>query len=580
MPPSNKKIGKTTVPNNPKVSAAISAAKAKPLVIIGIVAALPVLILLAFTFKSGYAPNSKSKKLDKILVVKTPTEIAEDATAALQKNDMQAFADIMQNQVKDNVNIVNSKGDTLLMVAAAMGNLPAVEELLYAGADVNRKNAFTKDTAIMRALYANHPDIARTLVLSGADLNIKNNYNHSPLFLVLEKKNGELIDLFLTSGVKEGLDPNYLFRAAAKKNPMGIVAMLKGGVDPNVKNAKGNTPLIISASLGDVASVEALMAYRADVNAANNAGNTALMYAARYNHPDVIRELLKPQTMQAALDVDMQNEAGETALYLAAARGYVDVVRRLLAADADASLATKKGEIPLMAAEKNKRDKVLEWFAKDTVEIKNSVAEEDNAALEAQAKAEGRVLEKPKNPAKRVTDEDIFVAAANGDTQLAQRVLDQNKAVVFKKNKEGYTPLLVAVKNNQKEMITLLADANGRIFEATPNEGNMFHMAVAQQDKELLKHLAALARSQGRLAMMLEYKAFPQGRRAPTTPIGLAAVLCNKEIYDYLISIGAKPGIIRKGQDLGPLDQFLSPAEIMSQCKTKPAVAKTLKTKK
>lgn len=79
---------------------------------------------------------------------------------------------------------------------------------------------------------------------------------------------------------------------------MGVLAMLKGGVDPNVKNEKGNTPLIISASLGDVPSVRSLMAYRADVNAANNDGNTALIYAARYNHPDTIRELLKPQTMQ------------------------------------------------------------------------------------------------------------------------------------------------------------------------------------------------------------------------------------------------------------------------------------------
>ena len=53
-----------------------------------------------------------------------------------------------------------------------------------------------------------------------------------------------------------------------------------------------------------------LLAYRANVNAANKEGNTALIYAARYNHPEVIKMLLLPQTMQAPLDVDAQNKLG------------------------------------------------------------------------------------------------------------------------------------------------------------------------------------------------------------------------------------------------------------------------------
>ncbi|WP_428056693.1 ankyrin repeat domain-containing protein [Candidatus Avelusimicrobium alvi] len=579
MLPKKKNSTRITVPSEKKLPEAFSVLTKKPLVTLAVVAAVPVLVMLAFTFKSGYTPGAKGGKFDKIVVVKTPTEIADEATSALQKNDIQTFLDVLNNQARNDVNIVNSKGDPLIVAAATLGNLEAVQQLILSGADVNKVNAFNRDTALLRSLYGDHPEITRLLVYSGADINATNNYNHSPMFLALEKQKAEFIDLFLSSGVREGLSADYLFRASAKKNPMGVLAMLKGGVDPNVKNEKGNTPLIISASLGDIPSVQSLMAYRADVNAANNDGNTALIYAARYNHPKVISELLKPQTMQAPLDVNMQNNLGQTALYWGAAKGYEEVVRRLLAADADPTIAAKDGLVPYRIAEKNKRGQILQWFNKDPIEVKNSVIEQDNAALIAQAKAEGRELPAMSGQkAKPVTEDDIFTAAANGNEELAKKVLASNKAAVFKKNKAGETPLLVAVENGQIAMVDLLWDNAARLFEAAPNKGNVFHIAVENQDMDMLKHLVTLARQEGRLAMMLEYKAQKPGVSLTlSTPIGFAAQACNKEIYDYLISIGAKPGTITtKPNALG----YQTPADVMQQCKTKPAQAKKLTPKR
>lgn len=579
MLPKKKNSTRITVPSEKKLPEAFSVLTKKPLVTLAVVAAVPVLVMLAFTFKSGYTPGAKGGKFDKIVVVKTPTEIADEATSALQKNDIQTFLDVLNNQARNDVNIVNSKGDPLIVAAATLGNLEAVQQLILSGADVNKVNAFNRDTALLRSLYGDHPEITRLLVYSGADINATNNYNHSPMFLALEKQKAEFIDLFLSSGVREGLSADYLFRASAKKNPMGVLAMLKGGVDPNVKNEKGNTPLIISASLGDIPSVQSLMAYRADVNAANNDGNTALIYAARYNHPKVISELLKPQTMQAPLDVNMQNNLGQTALYWGAAKGYEEVVRRLLAADADPTIAAKDGLVPYRIAEKNKRGQILQWFNKDPIEVKNSVIEQDNAALIAQAKAEGRELPAMSGQkAKPVTEDDIFTAAANGNEELAKKVLASNKAAVFKKNKAGETPLLVAVENGQIAMVDLLWDNAARLFEAAPNKGNVFHIAVENQDMDMLKHLVTLARQEGRLAMMLEYKAQKPGVSFTlSTPIGFAAQACNKEIYDYLISIGAKPGTITtKPNALG----YQTPADVMQQCKTKPAQAKKLTPKR
>ena len=574
MFPNKKNTAKIAVPSENKGKEALSLLVKKPLITLAVIAAVPVVLMLAFTFKSGYTPDGKNTKYDKIVVVKTPTEIADEATTALQKKDTQTFLNIVNEQAKNDPNIVNSKGDPLIVAAATMGNLEAVQQLILNGADVNKTNSFTRDTALLRSLYGNFPEITRLLVYSGADINAKNNYNHSPMYIALEKKQAEFIDLFLSSGVREGLNAAYLFRASAQKNPMGVLAMLKGGVDPNVKNEKGNTPLIISASLGDVPSVQSLMAYRADVNAANNDGNTALIYAARYNHPEIIRELLKPQTMQAPLDVNMQNKAGQTALYWGASKGYEEVVRRLLAADADPTIAAKDGLIPYMIARKNNRGQVLKWFDMDLTQLKNGVIEQDNAALIAQAKAEGREIPLPGQTTqeKPVTEDDLFTAAQTGDMELAKKVVASNKAAVFKKNKSGDTPLLVAVANGQEEMVTYLVNNAARLFESSP-KGNVFHIAVRTQNMEMLKHLVTLARQEGRLAMMLEYRVAPQKNAQPMTPLGFAALLCNKEIYDYLVSVGAKTGGISKNDNiLG----YKTPADIMAQCKAKVSQAKTL----
>ena len=531
------------------------------------------LVMVVFTFKSGVAPTPPKNNLDKFVIVKSSVELADDATAALQKNDMESFLNLLSSQIKD-INGVNSKGDTLLIVAATLGNEPAVEELLLAGADVNIPNTFTKDTALIRSLYNGYPNIAVRLIHSGANLNTVNNYGHSPLFIALEKKNAELIDLFLLSGVREGLNKDYLFRAAGTKNNLGVLTMLKGGIDPNVKNEKGNTPLIISASIGDLPSVRSLLSYRADLNAANNDGNTALIYAARYNHPKVIKELLRPQTMQAPLDINAQNKKGETALYWAAAKGHTEAVKRLLAAQADPTIAAADGLVPYRVAQKNNRTEVLEWFNKDFVTVHNEVVKEDKAAMIAQAKAEGRdvsELEQEENLQEQpVSDNDIFTAASSGNKVLAEKVIAQNKAVVFNKNSAGQTPLLVAVESGQEEMVKFLLEKSSRLFE-TSGKGNAFHIAAKTGNMNMLKLLVEKARAAGNLAAMLEYKVAPAKGKMPVTPLYFAAQACNKEMYDYLVSLGAKEGAVSaEAVALG----FESPAYLMSQCKAKVAQAK------
>lgn len=542
-----------------------------PLTVIGIVAVLPIFLLLTFTLKSGYTPSNKKGTFSKMVVQKTSAEIAESATVALQKKDTDLFLEILNRDVGNNLNMVNSKGDTLLMVASTLGNLEAAQQLILAGADVNITNTFTRDTALIRSLlFGNNVELTRMLIYNGADINVKNRYNQSPLHIALDKKLIELVDLFLTSGISEGLTTDYLFESCAKKNEVGVLAMLKGGINPNTQNDKGNTPLMISASLGDLASVQELLSYRADLNAQNKSGNTALIYAARYQHPAVIQELLKPQTMQLPVDIDAQNKNGQTALYWAAAMGNEEITRRLLAADADPSLATITGETPRDVAEKNNKQNVLAWFDKDLIEVKNSVIEQDNKELIAQGKAPVETLKKDQV----LKDEDLFTAAKEGNIELAQKVLnnEETKGAITAKDKEGNTPLMVAVANGQIEIVDLLTENEARLFEKG-KDGNILHIAVKSQNIDMLKHVVQLTKQRMYYNNMIEINANIEGQQYPLTPLGLAASMCYKEGYQLLLNNGAKPG--QKTKE-GSIVLKPSPVDLWEKCKAAPATAKTL----
>lgn len=330
----------------------------RPYVLVAVVAGLLLAGLLAVTWYNTHSASGKAAQGHTLPVRQTAQELAEEATQALRQGETDVFLDLLASKIKD-PNIVNSYGDSLLLAAATLGNVEAVQQLLALGADVNKQNYNTRDTAVLRSVAADHDEITRLLVYERANLNLPNNYGQTPMGLAVEKQKGELVDLFLTNGVKAGLDGETLLRSSAQNNLVGVIGMLKGGVNPNSANAAGNTALIVAASVGDTQAVRALLAYRADVNRANQDGNTAILYAARNNHPETLQALLAPLTMQYRADVNAQNKRGETALYWAARLGYAPVVKILLAHGADKTLATQSGETARSVAKKYKRTDVL-----------------------------------------------------------------------------------------------------------------------------------------------------------------------------------------------------------------------------
>ena len=211
------------------------------------------------------------------------------------------------------VNGHDPAGNTLLHHAAGFGNLATMKLLLEKGADVNGANQ-RKSTPLFWALG----DEAKVRLLLDHGANV----------------NASAID---------GRSPIYL--AASMPNAVPVLRLLldKGG-NPNVRTLNGMTPLMAAA--GENPEAERLLIERkADVNAVNSAGATALMSAARTGKPEAVRMLL-----EKGADPNLATKRNETALADAATAGNEETVRLLLERGAKVNVQDVRGYTPLLYA--------------------------------------------------------------------------------------------------------------------------------------------------------------------------------------------------------------------------------------
>ncbi len=106
-----------------------------------------------------------------------------------------------------------------------------------------------------------------------------------------------------------------------------------------------SSPVADAAQKGDLAVVKTLVQQKADVNAQQADGATALQWAA-YRNDTALADVL----LAAGADVKKANREGATAMYLASIRGSAPMLDRLLKAGANPNEAGPQGETPLMLA--------------------------------------------------------------------------------------------------------------------------------------------------------------------------------------------------------------------------------------
>lgn len=152
--------------------------------------------------------------------------------------------------------------------------------------------------------------------------------------------------VLLTACIATGADDSYdkLYSAIRANDLKQLRTLLEGGANASTAGPEGVTPLMAAAEIGSVDAMKLLIDHKADVNAKNAAGSTALMWAA--TDAKKVRLLLDNNA-----DVNVAARSGRTALIIAAfANPSADIVKMLLAKGANVNVMDARKVTPLNAA--------------------------------------------------------------------------------------------------------------------------------------------------------------------------------------------------------------------------------------
>jgi hypothetical protein len=106
-------------------------------------------------------------------------------------------------------------------------------------------------------------------------------------------------------GGRKNADDHKVFRRIRHGRVADVAAAVSSGVDVDIRDRFGNTPLVVAAQNDRKRISKLLVKAGADLNAVNVAGNSALHYCYAYGHFD-LAEFLE----RRGADVSVRNEAG------------------------------------------------------------------------------------------------------------------------------------------------------------------------------------------------------------------------------------------------------------------------------
>jgi ankyrin repeat protein len=247
-----------------------------------------------------------------------------------------------------------------------------------------------------------------------------------------------------------------------------------------------------AARNADVAAVRAQLDAGADVNATENDGSTALLWAAYQSSPELVAILLA-----AGADPNAANQFGVTPLLQASRYGDTVTMRALLAGGAQLGLAERGAETPLMAAARAGSVEAVRLLLEHGADVNGVDALEDQTALMwatseghvavvdallaagADPNRKARVSELTKRSARADFPSGGFTAlmwaARDGNETIVRRLLDAG-ADIRLTNGDGASAMMLAIVNDRFDMAATLLELG-----ADADDGSLYY-AVEMRD--------------------------------------------------------------------------------------------------
>jgi len=171
--------------------------------------------------------------------------------------------------------------------AIATDDASTVTKFLRRGMDPNTVND-KGEPALMTAAREGGPGVVKVLLQAKAKVNVKNEFGDTPIMLAALRGNLPIVKLLREAGAeinRPGWTP--LLYASLNGHNAVIDYLLSTGADLALTAPNGVTPVMLAVRGDKADTVKLLLGYGFDVNAKNDKGETALMWAKRQKSEEI-----------------------------------------------------------------------------------------------------------------------------------------------------------------------------------------------------------------------------------------------------------------------------------------------------
>ena len=260
--------------------------------------------------------------------------------------------------------------------------------------------------------------------------------------------------------------------------PQVAEALLIGGAEVEAC-LEGNTPLMVAAKRGDLATARVLLDQKALVGARDGNNRMALHLAAANGHSPVVELLL-----DRGADKEARKYKEQTALHLAASNGHSPVVELLCNRGADMGAKDGKEQTALHLAVANGHGPVVELLLNRSADMEAKDGKSQTTLHLAAENGHGPVAELLLNRGADMEAKDgksqtaLHLAAANGHGPIVELLLNRG-ADIEAKDISKRTALHLAAAEGRNPVVRLLID-RGTDKEAQDGEKQTaVHLAAA-----------------------------------------------------------------------------------------------------
>jgi ankyrin repeat protein len=241
--------------------------------------------------KSGQTPLSIAARIGDMNLLKELISHQVDVKSsnfplveAIIAQHMDVVKFLVENGMNPKIRIDSSASP--LFQASKEGNFDIVKYLLECGSDPNEKDEKTGSTCLIEATKQNYTDCIELLVQFGADMNQVDKSKLSPLHYAIQKQFLIAVKLLLNTDGELELFTNL---AASLKSKEILEILIDSGFDINGQDLHGNSTLILAIERENWDSANLLLERGVNIHHVNESDRDAILFAAR--HGNLIREI-------------------------------------------------------------------------------------------------------------------------------------------------------------------------------------------------------------------------------------------------------------------------------------------------